>query len=52
MIPAPRSFKILLIDSNVYFTKRLSDALKREGFDVATSTQAAFALTACWYSPR
>ena len=49
MIPAPRSFKILLIDSNVYFTKRLSDALKREGFDVVTSTQAAFVLTALEY---
>lgn len=41
--------KILLIDSNVYFAKRLSDALKREGFDVVSSTQAAFALTALEY---
>ena len=49
MIPAPRSLKILLIDSNVYFAKRLGDALKREGFEVATSTQAAFALTALEY---
>jgi len=24
---------VLLIDSNVYFTKRLGDALKREGFE-------------------
>jgi len=31
-MPAGRSAKILLIDSNVYFTKRLGDALKREGF--------------------
>jgi DNA-binding response OmpR family regulator len=37
--------KILLIDSNVYFSKKLSDALKTEGFDVITSPQAAFALT-------
>jgi len=42
--------KILLIDSNVLFAKRLGDALKREGFDVATATQAAFALTALEYN--
>src|SRR5271163_2134515 len=49
MILAGRPAKILLIDSNVYFAKRLSDALKREGFEVVTSTQAAFALTAIEY---
>src|SRR5436309_8163375 len=49
MLPAPRAIKILLIDSNVYFAKRLGDALKREGFEVATSTQAAFALTTLEY---
>jgi DNA-binding response OmpR family regulator len=37
--------KILLIDSNVYFSKKLSDALKMEGFEVVTSSQAAYALT-------
>jgi CheY-like chemotaxis protein len=42
--------KILLIDSNVLFAKRLGDALKREGFDVTTSTQATFALTALEYN--
>ncbi len=41
--------KILLIDSNVYFSKRLSDALKREGFAVQASTQPAFALTTLEY---
>ena len=46
MIPASRPIKVLLIDSNVYFAKRLGDALKREGFEVAPSTQAAYALTA------
>jgi CheY-like chemotaxis protein len=46
---AGRSAKILLIDSNVYFAKRLSDALKREGFEVQSSTQAAFALTTLEY---
>jgi CheY-like chemotaxis protein len=47
--PAPRPIKVLLIDSNVYFAKRLSDALKREGLEVTTSTQAAYALTALEY---
>lgn len=41
--------KILLIDSNVYFSKRLGDALKREGFQVLASTQPAFALTTLEY---
>ena len=49
MTPAGSSAKILLIDSNVYFTKRLGDALKREGFEVVTSTQAGFALTTLEY---
>jgi len=37
--------KILLIDSNVFFAKRLSDALKEEGMEVVHSTQSAYALT-------
>ena len=49
MIPAGRPIKVLLIDSNVYFAKRLGDALKREGFEVTTSTQATYALTALEY---
>src|SRR5258708_31386950 len=49
MIPNGRAAKILLIDSNVYFAKRLGDALKREGFEVLSSTQAAFALTTLEY---
>jgi ActR/RegA family two-component response regulator len=44
-----RPAKILLIDSNVYFSKRLSDALKKEGFEVVSSTQPAFALTTLEY---
>jgi len=44
-----RPAKILLIDTNVYFSKRLSDALKREGFEVTCSTQPAFALTTLEY---
>ena len=49
MMIAGRPAKILLIDSNVYFAKRLGDALKKEGFEVASSTQASFALTAIEY---
>jgi CheY-like chemotaxis protein len=49
MIESGRVAKILLIDSNVYFAKRLSDALKREGFEVLSSTQPAFALTTLEY---
>ncbi len=49
MIFPGRGAKILLIDSNVYFAKRLGDALKREGFEVISSTQAAFALTTLEY---
>ena len=51
--------KILLIDSNVYFSKRLTDALKNEGFEVTASTQSVYALTMLngirrrrFYAPR
>jgi DNA-binding response OmpR family regulator len=44
--------RILLIDSNVYFSKRLSDALKQQGFDVVPCTQSAYALTMLeWNAP-
>ena len=46
---AGRPAKILLIDSNVYFSKRLGDALRKEGFEVICATQAAFALTTLEY---
>src|SRR5256886_7062157 len=49
MIVAGRRAKILLIDSNVYFAKKLGDALKREGFEVIASTQGGFALTTLEY---
>jgi CheY-like chemotaxis protein len=46
---APR---ILLIDSNVYFSKRLGDALKQLGFEVVPASQAAYALTMLeWNAP-
>ena len=44
--------KVLVIDSNVFFAKRLSDALKHEGFEVVHSTQSAYALTMLeWNTP-
>ena len=44
--------KILLIDSNVFFAKRLTDALKQEGMEVIPTTQAAYALTMLeWDTP-
>ena len=49
MLPG-KPAKVLLIDSNVLFAKRLGDALKREGFEVTATTQAAFALTTLEYS--
>jgi CheY-like chemotaxis protein len=52
-VSAPANLpKILLIDSNVYFAKRLGDALKQVGFDVVPATQAAYALTMLeWNAP-
>jgi CheY-like chemotaxis protein len=41
--------KILLIDSNVFFARRITDALKQEGFDVVHSTQSGYALTMLEY---
>lgn len=44
--------RVLLIDSNVFFAKRLTDALKNEGFEVLHNTQSAFALTSLeWNTP-
>jgi len=46
---APR---ILLIDSNVYFSKRISDALRHLGFEVVQCTQVSYALTMLeWNAP-
>lgn len=41
--------RVLLIDSNVFFARRITDALKQEGFDVVHSTQSAYALTMLEY---
>ena len=50
---APASLpRILLIDSNVYFAKRLTDALQQVGFEVVQSAQGAYALTMLeWNAP-
>jgi len=51
-VPSPGAPRILLIDSNVYFSKRISDALQQQGFEVTVSTQAAYALTMLeWNAP-
>lgn len=44
-----RASKILLMDSNVLFAKRLGEALKREGFEVVICAQPAFGLTTLEY---
>jgi len=49
--PMSTSAKILVIDSNVFFAKRLMDALKHEGFDTVHSTQATYALTMLEWNP-
>lgn len=43
--------KILVIDSNVFFVKRLTDAFKAEGFEAVHATQAAYALTMLEWTP-
>jgi len=50
--PSAGAPRILLIDSNVYFSKRVSDALQQQGFEVTVSAQAAYALTMLeWNAP-
>ena len=41
---------ILLIDSNVYFSKRLAEALRHEGFEITQCAQGAYALTMLEYN--
>jgi CheY-like chemotaxis protein len=46
------SQRILVIDSNVFFARRLTEALKAHGFDVIHSTQPSYALTMLeWNAP-
>ena len=43
--------KVFLIDSNVFFAKRLADALTAEGMEVVQCTQAGYALTMIEWNP-
>ena len=46
------SAKVLLIESNVYLVKRLSEALRLEGFEVMHSASGGYALTMLeWNTP-
>lgn len=47
-VAAPR---VLLIDSNVYFVKRITDALVKEGFQVFHHPVASYALTMIEWTP-
>ncbi len=51
-LATPEASKVLLIDSNVFFAKRLGEALKSEGFEVIHCSQSAYALTSLeWDTP-
>lgn len=43
--------RILLIDSNVYFVKRITEALQKEGFQVLHHPVASYALTMIEWNP-
>ena len=44
--------KLLVIDSNVLFAKRLTTALREQGFEVVHAMDAAYALTMLeWDTP-
>src|SRR5215469_2645586 len=46
---ATATAKILLIDANVFFARRITEALKLEGFEVVHTTQSGYALTMLEY---
>lgn len=48
---AQATARILVIDSNVFFAKRLVEALRNENFEVIHATQAGYALTMLEWSP-
>lgn len=52
MNPSASRPRVLLIDSNVYFSKRVGEALKQQGFDVVPCSQGSYALTMLeWNAP-
>ncbi len=50
-VPMQSAAKVLVIDSNVFFAKRLMDALRHEGFETVHSTAASYALTMLEWNP-
>jgi CheY-like chemotaxis protein len=48
---AQTAARVLLIDSNVYFVKRMTDALLKEGFQVFHHPAASYALTMIEWNP-
>ena len=51
MTSADAALRVLLIDSNVYFVKRMTEALEKEGFEVLHHPVASYALTMIEWSP-
>lgn len=51
MTEAAKPPRVLLIDSNVYFVKRITDALVKEGFQVFHHRAASYALTMIEWNP-
>lgn len=49
MSPSVGTAKILVIDANIFFARRITEALKLEGFEVVHSTQSGYALTMLEY---
>jgi CheY-like chemotaxis protein len=49
--PGEAGLRVLLIDSNVYFVKRMTEALAKEGFEVLHHPVASYALTMIEWSP-
>jgi DNA-binding response OmpR family regulator len=45
------TLRVLLIDSNVYFVKRMTEALEKEGFEVLHHPVASYALTMIEWNP-
>jgi len=51
MTPGEAPLRVLLIDSNVYFVKRITEALEKEGFEVLHHPVASYALTMIEWNP-
>ncbi len=51
MTSGEATLRVLLIDSNVYFVKRMTEALQKEGFEVLHHPVASYALTMIEWNP-